>query len=269
MLAPKGTLLVGILLSSACVSPRTYDESTGDSDIAYPFVAEPESLGRNGPQETFIIKSAVGDREYSIEIPGSANDYDVQVPISDLGISDPDILSGKKNRDTSSPVSTDREMLAGMPRIDRDHASDTSLVDSAFGVANSDGPKQAPSYTLGLAKIKELYKKRQYELALVEVNSLLTFFANSPQLNKMKGTLLLRLYNPPLAEKAWIRALELDPDDRPLRAALDRLQKRIINSGKSHGSSRPPGPSKPIPSAIGTPPPRDEGVLTQGAGIGH
>ena len=267
MLAVECTLLASIVLNSACVGPTLYDDPTSDTDIAYPFVAEPESLGRNGPQETFVIKSAVGDREYSIEIPGSANDYDVQVPISDIGVSDPDILSGKKTRNTANPVSTDREMLAGMPRIDR--AGDTSLVDSAFGVGSSDGPQQAPSYTLGLAKIKELFKKRQYELALVEVNSLLTFFANSPQLNKMKGTLLLRMYNPPLAEKAWIRALELDPDDRPLRAALDRLQKRIVNSGKSHGPSRPSGPAKPIPSAIGTPPPRDEGVLTQGANLGH
>jgi hypothetical protein len=267
----RQTLAVAMALTlvTSCATKNSIfgGEPETDTAIAYPFVAETPAIGKDGPGESFVIKSAVGDKEYSIEIPGAANDYDVQVPIADIGVTDPDVLSGKKSKDTPNPVSTDREMLANMPRIDREHATDTALVDSAFGVGSADGPKQAPSYTLGLAKIKELFKRRQYELALVEVNSLLTFYANSPQLNKMKGTLLLRMHNQPLAEKAWIRALELDPDDRQLRAALDRLQRRMVNSGRAFGPTRPQGPPKGIPAPIGSEPPRDEGVLSSGSKV--
>ena len=251
-----------VLHACASINQNEQLEDDDDAGIAYPFIAEPESIGRNGPEESFVIKSAVGDREYSIQIPGSAHDYDVQVPIADIGETDQDILSGKKSRSTPNTVATDREMLSTMPRINQEHPSDSALVDSAFGVYESEGPKQAPSYTLGLARIKELYKRHQYELALIEANHLLTFFANSSQLNKMKGTLLIKLHNQPLAEKAWIRALELDPSDRALRGALDRLQKRLMNSGRAQGIQKPAGPPEPIPTPVGTPPSSDDGIVT-------
>ena len=78
----------------------------------------------------------------------------------------------------------------------------------------------------------------------------------------MKGTVLLKMRNLPLAELAWIKALELAPRDKALQRALERLQKRMIQQDKAKGIT---GPEKPyeIPQPIGTRPPKIEDVLTQ------
>jgi hypothetical protein len=255
---------VGVCVGlGACASGGNGDGG-GDEDlltgtIAYPFVDETKVLGDDRPaDDRFVIRSAVGGREYTIEIPGAARDYDVQVPLADLGESDDDVLSGKRPKAIGSPVATDQEMVATMPQLQKDRATDTALMDSAFGAGGAEGPRQAPSYTLGLAKVNELYKRRQYEFALVELNNMIAFYPNSPKLQKMKGTVLVKMRNLPLAELAWIKALELDPRDKGVRAALARLQKRLVQTGAA-----PAGLplDQDIPKPIGTVPPAQEPAL--------
>ena len=265
---------------------EAYDDVV-DGTISYPFVDETAPLGRDQPDQKLVIRSAVGDREYSIEIPGAARDYDVQVPLAALGdataaVATAPMGAGPRGVKGVSPVATDKEMVGAFPRLDRDRPTDTALMDSAFGVGNADGPPQAPSYTLGLAKINDFYRKRQFEYALVEINNLLAFYPNSPKLNKMKGTVLLKMRNYRLAELAWIKALELDPGDKAVRAALDRLQKRMVAKGIAPADAMatgaaaaapaggaqaagqalaPPAAALPIPKPIGTPPPVTEPAL--------
>lgn len=241
-------------------APSPEEDAIANGTIAYPFVDETRRLGKDGPQDKFIIRSTVGDKEYSIEIPGAARDYDVQVPLAEIGEADTDVIAGRKPKQLGSPLSTDREMIGALPRLDRDRPGDTALLDSAFGVGNTQGPKQSPSYTLGIAKVNDLYKRRQYEYALVEVNTLLAYYPNSPQLNKMKGTVLVKMHNLPLAELAWIKVLELDPQDRVVRAALDKLQKRLAAQGKV-AAANTAGPPQPIPKPVGTAPPPPEDAL--------
>jgi tetratricopeptide (TPR) repeat protein len=251
---------------TGCSASHNADDSLDpvlNGTIQYPFVDETKPLGLNTPEQKFVIRSAVGNKEYSIEIPGEAHDYDVQVPLADLGAGDSfDPLGGPKPKDLANPTATDAEIIANLPRIERERPTDAAMMDAAFGVGNSEGPAQAPSYTLGMAKINTYYKSRQYEYALIELNSLIAFYPNSPKLHKMKGTVLLKMRNLPLAELAWIKALELEPKDRGLRQALAKLQQRIVAIGKSP-QSMPLDQAMPIPAPVGTMPPTKEGALSQ------
>ena len=58
------------------------------------------------------------------------------------------------------------------------------------------------------------------------------------QSHKMKGTVLMKMQNWQLAEKSWLRALDLAPHDAALRRGLERLQARIAKS--------PTVPIKPV-----------------------
>ena len=241
-------LWVTPLFLHCTTSSETPHQDILHGTIAYPFVDETQSIGRNGPQEKFVIKSASGGREYQIEIPGAARDYDVQIPITDLTPTEAGGLEVAPN--VSVPTTTtDYELTSQHPQIGKSQSSETTVLDAAFGVADQEGPKQSPSYTLGLAKINSAYKQKNFEICLVEINNLLTFFPNAPQLHKMKGTVLNKMHQFKLAELAWIRTLELDPSDRAVRRALERLQVRIGQMGQK--------PDVPHTSNRGPPPPRE------------
>ncbi len=245
----KIKLILGMMPLAGCTSDgssSSVEDEISHGGIAYPFVDESKSIGREAGEERFVIKSASGDREYSIEIPGAAKDYDVEVPLAQVGEHDPDVLRGVKPKSLGNPVATDQEVVNSFPRLEKDQASETALLDSAFGTGSAGGPSQAPSYTLGLAKVNEFYKKRQFEYALIELNNLIAFYPNSPQLHKMKGTLLLKMRHFALAEKAWIKVLELNPEDNATRAALSRLQKKLQAVGKGTPSGPPEGVPAPV-----------------------
>jgi tetratricopeptide (TPR) repeat protein len=114
-----------------------------------------------------------------------------------------------------------------MPKVNAQTEAELALLNKAFGVGEKDGPKQSPSYIMGIAKINGYYKERNYEYALIEINNLLTYYPTSEKLYKMKGTVLVKLGNLELAEKSWLRASELDPTDAVVRKGIDRLRKQI------------------------------------------
>ncbi|TWW09650.1 hypothetical protein E3A20_12210 [Planctomyces bekefii] len=259
----SGFLAFGLIACSFSSSQTGEDDPSAalQGTIAYPFVDETRAIGEDrASDDKFVIRSTVGAREYSIEIPGAARDYDVQVPLADLGETDADVISGKKPKSLGSTVATDKELVNALPRLERDHRTDAAMLDSAFGTGGADGPKQAPSYTLGLAKINDLYKTHKYEFALVELNNMLAYYPNSPKLYKMKGTVLIKMRDLRLAELAWIKALELDPADRVVRAALAKLQNRIVQSGLDVQRSQEKQGA--IPPAVGTAPTVKEPVLS-------
>lgn len=193
--------------------------------IAYPFASPNESLGSNVAGEKFIIRSAVGNREYAIEIPGGARDFNVEVPLAQIDTAERSWSSHSAN--VSNPAQTDRELVSSLPNIEATNPHDTALLDSAFGVGNRDGPNQAPSYAIGISKINQHFRSREYEYALIEINNLLTFYPTSTKLLKMKGTVLVKMHNYALAEKSWSKALELSPSDKSLRQGLEQLQRRL------------------------------------------
>jgi Flp pilus assembly protein TadD len=126
-------------------------------------------------------------------------------------------------------VTTDQELLRTLPKFPNLSAEQDAQA-ALLNPRNPDaGPSQAPSYSLGLARIGDFFKARQFEYALIEINQMLAFYPNSPRLLKMKGTVLIKMQQFNLAAVAWEKARSLTPNDRALKRALDRLQYRLQN----------------------------------------
>lgn len=218
--------LLGLALSgcqSAAEDATMADILNGT--ISYPFV-ETQPLGLNGKTENFIIRSNAGGVEYVVEIPDAGKDYDIEIPLAALS---PEALAGNSTavRGVGSPAITDREIIADLPDATNSAADKVRLLDKAFGVGQEQGPTQAPSYTLGLAKISKLFQQKNYEFALIAINELLAFYPQSPRLHKMKGTIFIKIQNLNLALKSWQQALSLSPQDKVLRLALANLQAQM------------------------------------------
>lgn len=222
-------LIVSSLMTYACQSSQDSNldsyEAMVQGTISYPFYLDTDPIGQNGNQHKFVIKTISGGTEYIVEIPEAAADYEVTVPLASLDKGD-----SSQNRDIENARNvqlTDRELVGQFPKLDAATEEERILLDKAFGVSEEGGPRQAPSYTIGLAKLNQLYRKTDYELALVEVNNLLAFYPTSSRLYKMKGSILIKLGNLRLAEKSWIRASELAPDDPVVQRGITNLRQRI------------------------------------------
>ena len=239
--------VAGLSMSGSCKSRDPYQDMV-QGTIAYPFYEQARPLGKNGSGDHFVIKATNGGTEYSVEIPAAA-DYDVEVPLGEMGGDSSTAPRGPKGSNAvPNPQLTDRELVAHMPQLPRDTEADRALLDKAFGVGELGGPQQSPSYTLGLARINEFYQKHQFEYALVEINNLLTYYPTSIKLHKMKGTVLIKLSSLALAERAWLRAAELAPDDPVVKKGLERLRRKMDLERKVSGQLVNPPPAAP-PSA--------------------
>ena len=73
--------------------------------------------------------------------------------------------------------------------------------------------------------MKDLYRNRHYELALVELVELERQYPNDEHILSMKGSLHERLGNKNLAREAWQQALTLNPFNLAVLEALKRLGK--------------------------------------------
>jgi tetratricopeptide (TPR) repeat protein len=216
---------------SACSTLSQTEEDIRSGKILYPFSEKTDYIGRDRPGNKFVVRSTVGNAEYEIEIPDAAHNYDIVVPLTNLQTSSG--AGSSVAEDSAIPSSsTDREFIAQFPPLEGKTPEETALLDSAFGVGKAQGPTQGPSYTRKLAKITGLYKSRQHEFALIEINNLLAYYPNSPRLYKMKGTILVKLRHFELALSAWERALELEPSDNRLKKGIESLSIKMGASQK-------------------------------------
>jgi len=94
-------------------------------------------------------------------------------------------------------------------------------------VAAAAGAPAAPkaSYLLTLARVKDLYRTRHYELGLVELVDLEKQYPDDEHILSMKGSLYERLGNKNLARESWQEALRLNPFNLAVLEALQRLGK--------------------------------------------
>ena len=221
-LLPSISKIVFLFMLTRCVTEDPMQSENNSLPIAPPVASYTSPLGKNTNTDKVIIKSMTADSEFSVELPGGPSDYDLEVPLAQISGKN----SPKKNV-PGNPVTTDRELLANMPRLDDLHSADTATLDAALNVSPENGPTQSPSYVLGLAKATEYYRQREYEYALIEVNNLLTFFPQSPKLHLMKGTIYLKMQNLVMAERSWQKSLDLLPQNLSLENALKRLHARI------------------------------------------
>ena len=145
--------------------------------IAYPF-GSTKAVGIDMNRDKLVLRSLSGNHEYVVELPDDHEDFNLEVPLSEINQAvNGGRLSRRKIRD---PSRTDREIVANFPSIAKTNKTETELLDNAFGVTKSRVPSDAPSYTLGIARINNLYKNRDYEYALIEIDHLRAFFQRVP-----------------------------------------------------------------------------------------
>jgi hypothetical protein len=237
-----------VLCAMACSTLSQTQEDIRSGKILFPFSEKTDYIGRDRPGNKFIVRSTVGNTEYEIEIPDAARNYDIVVPLTNMQASSG--AGSSAAEDSSIPSSsTDREFISQFPPLEGKSPEETALLDSAFGVGKAQGPTQGPSYTRKLAKITGLYKSRQHEFALIEINNLLAYYPNSPRLYKMKGTILVKLRHFELALSAWERAFELEPGDKRLKIGIESLSTKMginQNRGRAADATRSNRPSRAV-----------------------
>jgi hypothetical protein len=197
----------------------------------------------------YVVRMTDGQRDWEIQLPEIATAYEVKVP-----------LAGKPPTrlavDMATMTAADREILqereaaarADSGDLDPGAAkgSDGEGLKQAGGrraAAPDDGDAKPPgkraarkpgddkppaakaSYLLTLARVKDLYRTRQYELALVELTELDRQYPDDEHILSMKGSLYERLGNKNLAREAWQQTLRINPYNLAVLEALQRLGK--------------------------------------------
>jgi tetratricopeptide (TPR) repeat protein len=201
------------------------------------------ATGENG-RSRYVVRMTDGQRDWEIQLPEIATAYEVKVP-----------LSGKPasglSADMDTATAADREIIAESEAAarargeaapgpddpvdegDKPRGGKTSRPADGKGAAHSgpakvQGGAEQPakaSYLLTLAKVKDLYRTRHYELGLVEIVKLEQQYPDDEHILSMKGSLYERLGNKNLAREAWQEALRLNPFNLAVLEALQRLGK--------------------------------------------
>jgi tetratricopeptide (TPR) repeat protein len=194
-------LLSALLVMSACSSPKR--------TIRIPESVVPNPKGKTADKSTaqpFVIKVADGKRTFQIEVPSEQ-------------------ISGAIN----ASIPLDLDTLESFGEETQQTEADREIID-AKEAAGEKTPKTAPgesakskSYLATLARVNELYKKRQYEIALIEITSLDREYPDDERILSMKGTLYWKLKRMKQAREAWERVLALNPDNTQVAQALEQL----------------------------------------------
>ena len=199
-------------------------ENVMNQRISYPFNHSGMSYNLERNENPVVIKTVHSGSEYVIELPSDGSDYSLTIPLDQIG--DPNKNVSRKEKNKRAHI-TDRELIADMPGESPETRKNRKMVERAFGMTSSKKPQQSPSYSEGLADVVELYKRRQFERALIEVNQLLGYYPNSVRLLKMKGSILIKTGNYNLAVRSWNKAYALRPKDKSLKRGISALERKI------------------------------------------
>jgi tetratricopeptide (TPR) repeat protein len=183
------------------------------------------------PRSRYVVRMTDGDQDWELQLPEIATAYEVRIP-----------LRGKPGAPGSAELAA---VTAADKEIARQHEADENAradTQAAGDEAASDDegkprPRPAPprpigaaasprtSYLLTLAKVKELYKTRNYEVALVELVALEREYPNDERILSMKGSLYEKLGKKQLARDTWQTVLSINPYNLQVVEALQRLGK--------------------------------------------
>jgi hypothetical protein len=205
-----------------------------------PYTASGES-GRS----RYVVRMTDGVRDWEIQLPEIATAYEVKVPLSgkpaaplsiDMATAtaaDREIMAenqaAAERAKTDAPGPDDAVDEGASHPNDRDATSNLARKiarpsDKVPGAAGTP-PVAKASYLLTLARVKDLYRTRHYELGLVELVDLEKQYPEDEHILSMKGSLYERLGNKNLAREAWQEALRLNPFNLAVLEALQRLGK--------------------------------------------
>lgn len=207
------------------------------------------------PRSRYVLRMTDGERDWEVEFPEVATGYEIRIPLQ----GEPDILRSKAQ---GTPLTAaDREILADMQRQNPElarrlpaepapdatasaasgalaadgttsalatGAGDTSAAVDPSSPAGTGAPAFVPepprtSYLEGLAEIRELYRTKNYEVALVRLVALERQYPHDERLLSMKGSLYRQLGRTELARQAWEEVLKINPDNHAVIDALGRM----------------------------------------------
>jgi tetratricopeptide (TPR) repeat protein len=161
----------------------------------------------------YVLRLAEHNRVWELELPESAGGYEMRIP-----------LAGP----LESPTAADAELLAGAADPEANPAAGAKPDGVAKGPAAASAGAATKglrkSYLATLAKVREMYASRRYELALVELVDLEASHPKDSRLLAMKGSVYLKLGKAQLARESWQKALALEPEDPAVAEALRTLK---------------------------------------------
>lgn len=167
----------------------------------------------------YLLRLAEHNRVWELELPESSGGYEMRIP-----------LDGPLD----SPTAADAEILAAAPAPDPGPTAKPQPEAKAGAAAASAAPATvaaqhdaAPprkSYLGTLAKVREMYASRRYEMALVELVDLEAAHPKDGRLQAMKGSVYLKLGKTRLARESWQKARALDPEDPAVAESLRTLK---------------------------------------------
>ena len=189
---------------------------------------QPASATTRTGDGRYVLRLAEHNRVWELELPESAGGYEMRIPLdgpleaptaadAELLASAADPAPASKPSGESKPDGAGKLIAPG---------AKAGAGATAEAVAKSDAPAKAPrkSYLGTLAKVREMYGSRRYELALVELVDLEASHPKDARLQAMKGSVYLKLGKPQLARESWQKALALDPEDTAVAEALRALK---------------------------------------------
>ncbi len=168
------------------------------------------------PPTKYILRMAESGRVWEVELPEGSGGYEVRLPIAGGGP-----LEMLTPADEEMLAEALQDVKAAKP------AADTQKPANGGQLLDAHKAARTRSYLGGVARVKEMYSSRRYELALIELVSLEKEYPNDARLLAMKGSLYLKVGQPKLARQAWEKALSINPEDLGVAEAL-----RAIASGE-------------------------------------
>jgi len=221
-------LLTVALASVGCMVPPA-----GRIDVPPDVLRGPNRGEAGAPRSRYVVRMTDGDQDWEFQLPEIATAYEVRVPLRGKP-------GGALGVDQAPLTAADKEIVGQREADDRARTDDAT--DNASGEASDEDraagrparplrPAAAPasgpraSYLLTLAKIKELYKTRNYEVALVELVALEREYPNDERILSMKGSLYEKVGKKRLAREAWEAVLAINPYNLQVAEALQKLGK--------------------------------------------
>ena len=213
--------------------------------IANPFgdLYQSPSFEQSAP---VVVRSKKGDRAVEVEIPARNSEVsEWVVPVSPQGRSaasgEAEARTQTNDYGTRRPSSVDREIQRNMPASPAEDVAARRDLESEMGLqaVEEDLPRGDRSYLGALDRVKNLFRERRHEAALLEVEEMMREYPTDPKLHAMRGTLLDRLGYSDLARQSWAQSLKLDPSNEPLPRFLERRGERAPASAMSAGGKSP------------------------------
>jgi hypothetical protein len=187
------------------------------------------------PRSRYVVRMTDGDQDWELQLPEIATAYEVKIPLRGkpggaLGVDQSPMTAADKEivsqRDADERARADEPSDSARDAFDNEQDATRPARNGAVRrAAAGAGATPRASYLLTLAKVKELYRTRNYEVALVQLVALEHEYPDDERILSMKGSLYDKLGKKRLARESWEAVLAINPYNLQVAEALQRLGK--------------------------------------------